>query len=135
MPDGPRRILAVLECRATDEAVLDRAVAAAEEFGGYLTLVAVAPRPFPTFNAGPYCVPRVGCEELRTHAETVLRRAAARISPGVPLITAVDEGRAPDVIARRVQTAAHDLVVVRRRRLNLRPWTPRLPAPTVAVPA
>ena len=38
-----RRVLAVLECHPGDAAVLNRAVAEAEEAGGYLTLVAVAP--------------------------------------------------------------------------------------------
>jgi Universal stress protein family len=120
MPDRPRRILAVLECRRSDEAVLRRAVAAAAESGGYLTLVAVPPRPSRWANSGPYCVPQVSRAELRTHAASVLARAKAIVPPGIPLMTAVDEGTARDVITRRVDAAAHDLVVARRRRLDVR---------------
>jgi nucleotide-binding universal stress UspA family protein len=131
--NGPRRILAVLECRASDAAVLDRALAVAAESGGYLTLVAVVPTPFPTF-AGPYCAPRVRCEELRACAEDVLRRAVSLVPPDVPLIAAIEEGRTRAVVARRVEAAAHDLVVVRRRRPRFRSSERgRLPAPILAV--
>jgi hypothetical protein len=68
-----RRVLAVLECRPSDDAVLTRAVEIAVGSGGYLT------------------------------------------PPGVPVIAALDRGRTKDVIRRRVQVAAHDLVVVRTR--------------------
>jgi universal stress protein family protein len=118
--DRPRRILAVLECRRSDEAVLRRSVAAAAESGGYLTLVAVPPRPSRWANSGPYCVPQVSQAELRTHAAAVLARAKAVVPPEIPLMTAVDNGSVRDVIARRVDAAAHDLVVARRRRLNVR---------------
>jgi hypothetical protein len=120
MADAPRRILAILECRRSDEAVLRRATTAAEESGGYLTLVAVAPRPWPRFNTGPYCIPQVSRAELRAYASAVLTRAAALVPPEIPLLTAVDEGTARDVIARRVEAAAHDLVVARRRRFDIR---------------
>jgi nucleotide-binding universal stress UspA family protein len=110
-----RRVLAVLECRPSDDAVLTRAVEIAARSGGYLTLVVVTPRPFPFVCPGPYCAPRVSADELRWHAAQTLARAAALIPPGVPVIAALDRGRTKDVIRRRVQVAAHDLVVVRTR--------------------
>ena len=120
------RILAVLECRGSDEAVLRAAVEVAAETGGYLTLVVVVPRPLRT-TLGPYCVPRVTPEELRAEAAAVLARNAALVPPGIPLATAVDEGRTADVIARRVAVAEHDLVVVRHRRLTLLARTAGVP--------
>jgi hypothetical protein len=131
---GPHRILAVLECCGSDEAVTTRAVALAAESGGFLTLVAVAPTPSWLINLAPYCVPRISKEELRLLAETVLARAATLVPPEIPLITAVDDGKPGDAIARRVAAAAHDLVVTRRRRLRLRPLAPpTLAAPVMAV--
>jgi hypothetical protein len=129
----PRRVLAVLECRPTDDAVCARAVAVAGESGGYLTLVAVAPTPFPWLSAGPYCVPRVTREELRATATSALARAAAHVPPEIPLLTAVDEGKTAHVIARRVEAAAHDLVIVRRCRFRTRSLERRPCAPVLAV--
>lgn len=96
--------------------------------GGYLTLVALVPRPFPLGSPGPYCVPRVSAEELREHAAATLARAVSRVPAGVPLLTALEEGRMADVVRRRVETAAHDAVVVRRRFL----FAGTLPVPVVA---
>jgi hypothetical protein len=129
-PDAlrPRRLLAVLECRPSDDDVRNRAVELASTSGGYLTLVALAPRPSPFAGASPYCLPRVSTEERREHAASALARAASLVPSDVPLLTAVDEGRAVDVIRRRVELAAHDAVVVRRRRLT--GWS--LPVPVVA---
>jgi nucleotide-binding universal stress UspA family protein len=110
-----RRVLVVLECRPSDDAVLTRAGEIAAASGGYLTLVVVAPRPFPFVCPGPYCAPRVSPDELRRHAAQTLARAAALVPPGVPVIAALDSGRTKDVIRRRVEVAAHDLVVVRTR--------------------
>jgi len=124
----PRRLLAVLECRGSDEDVRARAVELASASGGYLTLIALPPRPLPFACASPYCVPRVTAEELREHAEKVLARAASLVPPDVPLLTAVEEGRPMDVIRRRIETAAHDAVVVRRRRIP--GWS--LPVPVLA---
>jgi hypothetical protein len=114
-----RRVLGVLECRGSDDAVVARAVAVASESGGYLTLVAVVP-PVWVWNPGPYCVPRVTCEELRAQAVATLARAVALVPPDVPLLTAVEEGPASAAIARRVAVAAHDTVVARRNRLRSR---------------
>jgi hypothetical protein len=130
---APRRVLAVLECRQTDDAVCARAVAVAAESGGYLTLVAVAPKPFPWLSAGPYCVPRVTREELQASATSALARAAALVPPDIPLLTAVDEGKTADVIARCVEAAAHDLVIVRRCRLRIRSLERRPRVPVLAV--
>jgi nucleotide-binding universal stress UspA family protein len=116
---SPRRILAVLEWRASDAAVVERAVEIASESGGYLTLVMIAPTPLRT-PAGPYCIPRMSAEELRAEAGAALARAAALVPPDIPLLTVLDQGRTADVIARRVAVAAHDLVVVRRRRVPFR---------------
>ena len=128
----PRRVLAVLECVPSDDAVRAHAVAVAQERGAYLTLVAVAPMPF-RFNPGPYCFPRVSCEELRAEAERVVTRAAALVPPDIPLMTAVEQGKTAAVIARRVETAAHDLVVIRRRRVHV-PSLSRAPrVPVLAV--
>jgi hypothetical protein len=123
-------VLAVLECRASDDAVRAQAVAAASAAGGWLTLVAVPPPPFPCFGGG-YYTPRASTEELRAEAEAALARAVALIPADVPLITAVDDGNAGDVIRRRVEVAAHDVVFARRRRL--RRWLRPLPAPVLAV--
>jgi hypothetical protein len=115
--DGPpcaHRLLAVLECRSSDDAVHARAVELATRSGGYLTFIAVAPRPFPRVGTGPYCVPRVSADELRAQAAT-LARAVALVPPEIPLLTALEEGRTVDVVRRRVATAAHDVVVARRR--------------------
>lgn len=120
------RVLAVLECRGSDEAVVRRAVEVAAESGGYLTLVVVVPRPLRT-TLGPYCAPRVTPEELRTGAAAALARAAALVPSGIPLLTALDEGRTADVIARRVAVAQHDLVVVRQRRRALLARTASVP--------
>jgi len=129
-----RRVLGVLECVASDDAVLARAVDVASESGGYLTLVAIVPAVW-LWNPGPHCVPTVSCDELRAHAERVLRRAAALVPGEIPLQTAIDEGKAADVIARRVAVAAHDVVVVRRCR-RLRRVPARLaPVPVLAVGA
>jgi len=116
--NGARRILAVLECRPSDAAVLSRAVKLAAESGGYLTVVAVAPGPI--FNPSPYCFPQPSPEVRRAEAASVLQRLAPLVPREIPVITAVDDGKLGDVIARRVERAAHDLVVVRRRRLSLR---------------
>ena len=99
----------------------------ASSSGGYLTLVALPPRPFPLASASPYCVPRVSAEELREHAVRALARAASLVPPDVPLLTALEEGRPRDVVRRRIEIAAHDAVVVRRRRLG--GWS--LPVPVV----
>ncbi len=128
-----RRILAVLECRPSDDAVLDRAVEAASASGGFLTLVVVVPRLPALVNAGPFCVPQPSPEALRSHAETVLREAAARVPFDTPLLTAVEESRTSEAIRRRVSVAAHDLVVVRRRRVAMRPVWRRPGASLVAV--
>jgi nucleotide-binding universal stress UspA family protein len=128
-----RRVLAVLECRASDDAVLERAVEVAERPGGYLTLVVVVPTTPSWFYCGPYCVPRVAQAELRAHALDVLARATASIRPEIPLITAVETGRVGDVIARRVEAAAHDLVIVRRRRATLAASARSGPVPVLAV--
>jgi nucleotide-binding universal stress UspA family protein len=114
-----RRVLAVLECRPSDNAVRERAVELATGSGGYLTLVAVVPRPFPWVGAGPFCAPRVTPEQLREDAANALARAVALIPPDIPLTAEVEEGRASSVVRRRVEVAAHDAVVVgsHRRRL------------------
>ena len=100
----------------------------ASRSGGYLTLVVLAPRPLTFASASPYCVPRVTAQELREHAVSALERAVSLVPSDIPLLTAVDEGRMTDVIRRRIKVAAHDAVVVRRRRLG--GWS--LPVPVVA---
>jgi hypothetical protein len=119
MTSPARRVLAVLECRPSDDAVLDQAIAVAAESGGYLTLVAVVPPQLLWFCSGPYCAPRVTPAELEAQATQALARAVARVPTDVPLLTAIDRGKTRDVIARRVAVAAHDLVVVRQRRVRL----------------
>jgi hypothetical protein len=121
-------VLAVLECRASDDDVRTRALELVSKSGGYLTLVALVPRQFSFAGASPYCVPRVSAEELREDAAVALARAVSLVPPDVPLLTAIEEGRSTDVIRRRVEIAAHDAVVVRRRRL----FGPTLPVPVVA---
>jgi nucleotide-binding universal stress UspA family protein len=138
--DGPvervcpgRRILAVLECRSSDEAVLERAIDAAAASGGYLTLVVVVPRLAPLVNAGPFYVPQPLRDELRLQAEAVLRQAVAHIPSEIPLLTAVEKSRASEAIRRRVSVAAHDLVIVRRRRVDVRSFRRRSGASLVPV--
>ena len=110
----PRRILAVLESRPSDEDVVRRAAEVAVAGGGYLTLVAVVPRPFPFANATPYCYPRVTRDELRRDAQAALTRATALVPADVPVRTHVGEGRPRAVVARYAKDAACDLVVTRR---------------------
>jgi hypothetical protein len=119
MTRAAHRVLAVLECRPSDDAVLEQAIAVVVASGEYLTLVAVVPPSVLWFCSGPYCAPRVTPEELHEQAQRALACAAARVPADVPLITAIDRGKTTDVIARRVAVAAHDLVVVRQRRLRL----------------
>jgi hypothetical protein len=102
---------------ASDDNVCAQAVAAAEASGGFLTLVSIVASPWPIFDCGALAAPRLPVEYLREHAELTLARAVARVPRGVPLLRVIEEGPVDDVIARRVETAAHDLVVVRRPRL------------------
>ena len=111
-------MLAVLECRDSDDAVCAQAVELVRERGGYLTVVAVVPRPFPWVNAGPYCTPIVTAEERREQAEAALARAVAGISPEVPVVACLEEGRARDVIRRRIEMCEPDVIVFRPRRLR-----------------
>jgi nucleotide-binding universal stress UspA family protein len=115
-----RRVLAVLECCAADDAVLQRAIEVAHRSGGYLTLVVVEPSVGPWSYLGPYCVPRVTRDELRSQASNARTRAVSLVPPDIPLMTALDQGRPADVIRRRVTAAAHDLVVVARQRMHPR---------------
>jgi len=130
MPETAHRVLAVLECLPSDGAVREHAVEVVSASGGYLTLVAVVPAVFP-FNPGLHCAPRVTKVELRAQAAAALERAVALVPADIPLITALDEGRVADVIARRVESAAHDLVVVRRRRRAFHGWTRQPAAPVL----
>jgi hypothetical protein len=114
-----RRVLAVLECRDSDDAVRERAVELATGSGGYLTLVVIPPRPFPWVGAGPFCAPRVTAEQLREDAAAALARAVALVPADIPLTAEVEEGRAAGVIRRRVEVAAHDVVVVGHHRRRL----------------
>jgi hypothetical protein len=109
-------VLAVLECRHSDDAVCERALELVRERGGFVCVVAVVPRAFPWLNAGPYCTPAVTAEERRQQAEAALARAVALIPPEVPVVACLEEGRARDVIRRRVETCQPDVVVRRRRR-------------------
>lgn len=132
----PRRVLAVLEGRATDDAVCAQAVAVAAASGGFLTLVSVVSQPWLIFECGTVAAPRVPVEYLRAHAELTLARAAARVPEDIPLLRFIEEGPVGEVIARRVGTAAHDLVVVRRTRLlALIRWRRPSRVPVLAVPA
>jgi hypothetical protein len=74
-------------------------------------------------------MPRITAEELREQATATLSRAVALIPRDVPVVTALDEGRTTDVIRRRVEVAAHDLVVVSRRRTRF--GRRLMPAPTL----
>ncbi len=124
-----RRVLAILEGRGSDDAVLAHALDVVAGSGGYLTVVVLASRPFPCINTGPLCGPSVSGEELWSAAEDTLARAIEQVPASVALLTAVECGRAKAVVRRRVELAAHDLVVIRRRRS----WIRSLPVPLVAV--
>lgn len=122
-----RRVLAILQCRRSDAAVVEYAVDVVRRSGGFLMLVAIVPGQFPSFNTGLFCVPIVSLEERQTAAAEALTVAVARVPHDVALLTAVDEGRARAVARRRVEAAAHDLVIVARRRFRLS----RIAAPVV----
>ena len=124
-------MLAVLECRDSDDMVCARALELVRERGGYLTVVAVVPRPLPWLNPGPHCCPTVTAEERRHHAEDALSRAVASITPDVPVVACLEEGRTRDVIRRRVEIGRPDVVVLRRRRLQRRRPGPA-PVPVIA---
>lgn len=113
----PRRILAVVEGLKTDDEVCRRATSAVEASGGFLTLVAVIARLWPTFDCGSLYVPSVGDAYLRADAQRALERAAVLIPPDVALVGVLDYGPVVPMIARRVEAAAHDLVICRRRRI------------------
>ena len=124
-----RRVLAVLEGRDSDEAVLAHALDVVGGSGGYLTVVVLVSRPFPCINTGPLCGPTVSEAELWASAEETLARVVTRVPSSVPLLTAVECGRTKAVVLRRVESAAHDLVVIRRRWFRMG----ALPVPLVAV--
>jgi hypothetical protein len=124
-------VLAVLECRDSDDVVCARALEVVRERGGFLTVVAVVPRAFPWVNPGPYCTPIVTAEERREQAETALARAAALIPPEIPVVACLGEGRAREVVRRRIETCEPDVVVFRRRRLQRRRPAPT-PLPAIA---
>ena len=116
-PHPARRMLAVLECRSSDDDVRLRAVELASRLGrvpdARRARSAARSPASPRTRTAPRASRR---EELRAHAASALARAVALVPSDVPLMTALEEGRPVDVIRRRVQTAAHDAVVVRRRR-------------------
>ena len=124
-----RRVLALLECRPSDDAVFERALELVSGSGGYLSLVVVAPRPWRLFNPGLLVAPCVSTDELRAIAVDTLARAVALVPDDVPLLTAVEAGCPIAVIRRRVAAAAHDVVVVGRRRVRLRRLSARLVVP------
>ena len=123
-------MLAVLECRDSDDDVCSRALELVRERGGYLTLVAIAPKPLPWLNAGPLCTPTVTPEELRAQAEVALARAVGVVPADVAVVACVDEGRLRDVIRRRVEKCEPDVVVRRCSRLRSRNAPP--PVPSIA---
>jgi hypothetical protein len=125
------RVLAVLECRDSDDSVCARALELVRKRGGYVTMVAVVPRPFPWVNAGPHCTPVVTAEERWEQAEAALARAVALVPPEVPVVACLEEGRARDVIRRRIQMCEPDVVVLRPRRLRGRRSAPA-PVPVLA---
>lgn len=129
-----RRVLAILECASSDEDVLARATAVAAGSGGYLTLVVVVPGQV-RFIAGPYCVPLPSAARRREEAEAALAKAVAKIPVGIPLLTAIEEGTTCEVIARRVEAGAHDLVVVSRRRFRSRSLSKSTSVPVLPVSA
>jgi nucleotide-binding universal stress UspA family protein len=131
---GPRRALAILECSSSDDDVLARAVAVAAGSGGYLTLVVVMLGPV-RFISGPFCAPLPSAARRRGEAEAALARAVEKVPPEIPLLTAIEEGTTCEVVARRVEAAAHDLVVVGRRRFRSRSLARSTPVPVLPVPA
>src|SRR4051812_50177057 len=118
-----RRVLAIVETRRTDRAVVERAVEVVAESGGYLTLVAVAQPPFHCFNPGPFFSPMVSREELREEASKALATATASLPAWVPLLSGIDEGAVRTVVRRRISLAAHDLVILGSRPFACRAFT------------
>jgi hypothetical protein len=115
MTTTARRVLAVLECRGSDAAIVGHGVDMVARSGGFLTIVVVVPSPFHRFDAGTTCVPRMDTIELRAAAADVLAAATATVPSDVPLLTAIDAGPPAAVVRRRVRAAAHDLVLIRYR--------------------
>jgi hypothetical protein len=124
-------VLAVLECRDSDDAVCARALELVRERGGFLTVVAIVPRPFPWVNGGPYCTPIVTAEERREDAEAALARAVARFPPELSVVACLAEGRRPEVIRRRIERCEPDVLVLRRGRLQRKRRGPAL-VPAIA---
>jgi hypothetical protein len=109
------RILAILECRPTDDDVVRRAVELASG-GGYLTIVAVAPHPSRFIHAAPLCPTHtVTPEELVAHARRTLARAVTLVPFDVPVVTDIEQGGVLTVAKRRAALAEADLVVARPR--------------------
>lgn len=124
-------MLAVIECRESDAAVCERALELVRDRGGFVTVVSLVPRAFPWVNAGPHCTPMVTVEERRKQAETALARALALIAPTASVAACLEDGRAYDVIRRRVNSCEPDVVVLRRRLLRRARAAPA-PAPLLA---
>jgi hypothetical protein len=104
----------VLEGRRTDAAVCSAPADFAHASGGFLTIVAVVGDPW-TFDCAPLVGGCVTKDYLREHAWAWLSKARARLPISVSVRTAVDQASPLRTVVRRVDAAAHDLVIVRRR--------------------
>lgn len=117
----------MLEGRRTDAAVCAAAAGVAGECGGVLTFVAVV-NEWPRFDCGLLYGWHVTRDYLLDHAAAWLLSARDAVPDSLSVRTAVDEGSAMKIIVRRIDVAAHDLVIVRRRWFMRR----RLRRPNVA---
>ena len=110
-----RHVLAILECRESDDAVRTRALELVAEHGGQITFVAVVPSPFPNLSGAVYCVPSASQEELCDAGSAAVARASSRVPPHVAYETAIEIGRMRNVVGLQLEVAAPDVVVLRDR--------------------
>lgn len=114
-----RRILAVLECRPSDDVVLQRALEVADRSGGYLTILVVQPKPFLAgMNGTGWVVPMITRDELHEQAVETLRARLQEASRDCRVRGLIVEGRKMLIVRQLVEVAAHDVVVLRRRAFN-----------------
>jgi nucleotide-binding universal stress UspA family protein len=112
--DGYRSILVPVDGSDHAAAALERAIEIAKGSGARLTVLHVIEPPHPPPVGAAY-VAGLLTTESEEDAEALLERAAVRVPEGMPAATIVRRGTAADEILRRIDAAAHDLVVMGSR--------------------
>jgi len=114
MNESYRSILVPLDGSEHAAAALERAVEIAGDCGAWLTLLHVIEPPRLPPVGGAYVAGLV-TPESDAEAEALLERASARVPEGLRVAAIARSGNAADEILRRIDAAAHDLVVMGSR--------------------